>query len=206
MFVVCCIGVVSPKNVTILSSFRLILQNYTTVKKDEKEKQFNQLVIQNSERIRRICSYYNANQQDQKEMFQEVLINIWKGLERFRGESAMGTWVYRIAVNTAITYAGKVNRHLKVSVRTDPQRLSSVLDEDGLEEVLSKEVQLEKLQSELNALSIIDNTMMSLMLEGLSTREIADVIGITEPNVRVKIHRIKTELKRKLSEESYGNE
>jgi len=178
----------------------------TAVKKEEKEERFNQIVIENSERIRRICSYYNAGKQDQKEMFQEILINIWKSLDRFRGDSAMGTWIYRIAVNTAITCSGKINRHLKVSVHTNSQRFSSVLDDDALEVKQIEEAQFDILQSELNILSIIDKTLISLMMEGLSTKEIADVIGITEPNVRVKIHRIKTELKRKLSGENHGNE
>ena len=176
------------------------------MKKEEKEERFNQIVVENSERIRRICSYYNANKQDQKEMFQEILINIWKSLDRFRGEAAMSTWIYRIAVNTAITCTGKINRHIKVTVHTDFQRLNAVLDDDVLEEKQIKEVQLDMLQSELNTLSIIDKTLISLMMEGLSTKEIADVIGITEPNVRVKIHRIKIELKRKLSGENHGNE
>jgi len=176
------------------------------VKRDEKEEQFNQIVTENSERIRRVCSYYSANQHDQQEIFQEVLIHIWKGLERFRGESAMGTWIYRIAVNTAITHTGRVRRHLKVSMYTDTQRLSSLLDDDALEEERLKEKQLNALQSELNTLSIIDKILISLMLEELSTKQMADIIGITEPNVRVKIHRIKTELKRKLSGKNYGNE
>lgn len=175
------------------------------MKRDEKEILFNQIIAENSERIMRICNYYGANQHDRHEMYQEVLIHIWKGLERFRGESAIGTWIYRIAVNSAITFIGKANRRLKVSVYTDMQRLSSLLDDDALEEKRIKEVQLDALQSELNALSIIDKTLISLMLEDLSTREMAEIIGITEPNVRVKIHRIKTELKIKLSGESHGN-
>lgn len=176
------------------------------MKKEAKEERFNQIVIENKERIRRICNYYQADTHDQKEVFQEVLINIWKGLDRFRGESALGTWIHRITVNTAISYCGKKNRYLKLSVNASPQNLSSLFDDDSLEERLDHEAQLEKLQSELNSLSIIDKTLISLMQEGLNTKEIADIIGITEPNVRVKIHRIKIELKRKFTGGNYGNE
>jgi RNA polymerase sigma-70 factor (ECF subfamily) len=172
----------------------------------KKEEQFNTIVAENKERIRRICSYYNANKHDQQDMFQEILINIWKSLERFRGESAMTTWIYRIAVNTAISYVGKLNRYQNISLHTDPQNLSSLFDDDVSEERQFKEEQLERLQQELNMLSIIDKTIMSLVLEELSTKEIADVIGITEPNVRVKIHRIKSQLKTQLKGGSHGNE
>lgn len=65
------------------------------MKKSEKEEWFNRIVTESSNRIKRICRFYNANLHDQ----QEVLINIWKSLERFRGDSAIGTWIYRIAVN-----------------------------------------------------------------------------------------------------------
>jgi RNA polymerase sigma-70 factor (ECF subfamily) len=175
------------------------------VKREKKEEQFNQIVTENSDRIKRICSYYHAGRQDRQEMFQEVLINIWKGLDHFRGESAVGTWIYRIAVNTAISYIGKVNKYLKTTVYADPQRLSFVFDDDTPEDRQCKERQFQRLHNELKMLSVIDNTIISLMLEGLSTKEIADIIGITEPNVRVKIHRIKTEIKRKIGGENYGN-
>ena len=176
------------------------------MKREKKEEQFNQIVAENRERISRTCSYYSANRQDRQEMFQEVLIHIWKGLDYFRGESAVGTWIYRIAVNTAISYVGKANKYLKTNVYVDPQRLCSVFDDDTPEERHQREVQFERLHNELKALSVIDNTILSLVMEGLSTKEIADVIGITEPNVRVKIHRIKTEIKRKIGGEKNGNE
>ena len=172
---------------------------------DTKEERFNRIVAENSERIRRICRYYSSNRESQKEMFQEVLINIWKSLDRFRGESAIGTWIYRIAVNTALSHIGKISRRLDTSLYVDFQKFNLISDDDHAQELLRKEAQIEKLQSELNLLSIIDKTLISLTLEGLSTKEIAEVIGITEPNVRVKIHRIKAELKTKITENSYGD-
>jgi RNA polymerase sigma-70 factor (ECF subfamily) len=99
-----------------------------------------------------------------------------------------------------------VNKHLKTNLYAEPQRLTLLFDDDTSEERQLKEAQLEKLQNELNTLTIIDKTLISLSLEGLSTKEIADIIGITEPNVRVKIHRIKTEIKRKIKGDNYGNE
>lgn len=172
----------------------------------KKEEQFNQIVAQNKERIKRICAYYNANTDDQKDMYQEVLVNIWKSLDHFRGDAAISTWVYRIAVNTSLSFTGKTFRQMKLMVNTQTQNLASICDEDSLEEQLKKETQLEHLQQALNLLSVIDKAIISLVLEGLSMKEIADVIGITEPNVKVKIHRIKTQLKTQLSGGNYATE
>ena len=178
----------------------------TTVNTGTKEERFNRIVAENSEKIRRICRYYSSNRENQKEMFQEVLINIWKSLDRFRGQSAISTWIYRIAVNSALTHIGKISKRLNTSLYVDLQKIHLFSDEDHSQEFLRKEAQIEKLQSELNLLSIIDKTLISLTLEGISTKEIAEVIGITEPNVRVKIHRIKTDLKNKLSEDNHGDQ
>lgn len=172
----------------------------------KKEEKFNAIVTENGERIQRICRYYNSNTEDQKDMYQEVLVNIWKSLNSFRGDSAISTWVYRVAVNTSLSYTGKAYRRMKLMVNSDNQNLSSLMDEENLKEKLEQEEQLEQLQTELNQLSVIDKALISLMLEGLTMKEIADVIGITEPNVKVKIHRVKTQLKEKLKESNNGKQ
>jgi len=170
-----------------------------------KEEKFNAIVSENSDRIRRICRYYNANAEDQKDMYQEVLVNIWKSLDNFRGDAAITTWIYRVAVNTSLTFTDKAYRQMKLMVNGDTQNLSTVVDEESLKEKLIQEHQLNRLQTELNQLPVIDKALISLMLEGLSMKEIADVIGITEPNVKVKIHRIKTQLKGKLKGDEHEN-
>lgn len=139
-------------------------------------------------------------------MYQEVLVNIWKSLDSFRGDSAISTWVYRVAVNTSLSYTGKAYRRMKLMVNSDTQNLNSLMDEENLKEKLKQEEQLEQLQTELNQLSVIDKALISLMLEGLTMKEIADVIGITEPNVKVKIHRVKTQLKEKLEGRNNGKQ
>lgn len=166
-----------------------------------KEEKFNTIVSDNGERIRNICRYYNSNAEDQKDMYQEVLVNIWKSLDSFRGDSAMSTWVYRVAVNTSLTFTGKAFRHMKLMVNSETTNLNSILDDENLKQKLAEEKLLERMQLELNQLSVIDKALISLMLEGLSMKEIAEVIGITEPNVKVKIHRIKSQLKEKLKGE-----
>lgn len=166
--------------------------------KENKEERFKDLISENGDRITRICRYYNPNTEDQKDMYQEILVNIWNSLDRFRGESSISTWIYMIAVNTSLSFTGKTFRHMKLQIHDDKQRLNVLLDDDELEIATQKEADLEQLQTHLNLLSVIDKALISLLLEGLSMREIADVIGLTEPNVKVKIHRIKEELKNQL--------
>ena len=167
----------------------------------EKEEKFNSIVSENSIRIRRICSYYNANADDQKDMYQEILVNIWKSLDHFNGNSAISTWIYRIAVNTSLSYTGKAYKNMKLMIDADTQNLNSILDEENLDLKTEQDKALENLQIEMNLLSVIDKTLLSLLLEGLSMKEISDVVGITESNVKVKIHRIKTHLKKQLTGE-----
>jgi RNA polymerase sigma-70 factor (ECF subfamily) len=164
-----------------------------------KEEHFKRIVAENGDRIARICRYYNPNPEDQKDMYQEVLVNVWKSLDRFRGDSAISTWVYRIAVNTSLSFAGKAFRNMKLMVDGEPQNLSVLIEDEELEQKIRNEARFEQLQEQLNLLSVIDKALMSLVLEGLSMREIADIIGLTEPNVRVKIHRIKDQLKQNLN-------
>ncbi|MBN2616019.1 MAG: RNA polymerase sigma factor [Bacteroidales bacterium] len=163
-----------------------------------KEEQFNLIIAENSSRIQRICSYYNSDKEDQKDMVQEVLVNIWKSLDNFRGEAAMSTWIYRIAVNTSLNFTGKAFRQMKLMVNADIGNLNIIVDDEEIGKKLRQEENMKLLQNELNQLSVIDKALMSLVLEGLSMKEIADIIGITEPNVKVKIHRVKSQLRVKL--------
>jgi len=165
----------------------------------EKETLFNQIVNDNHERLTRICAYYNSNETDRKDLYQEILINVWKSLESFRNDSSINTWIYRVAVNTALSFRGKSCKQMNLVVDATTQNISTLDDDLEAEQQRLKEQRLEKLQNELNTLSIIDKALVSLMLEGLSMKEISDIIGITEPNVKVKIHRIKSLLKTKLN-------
>jgi len=162
-----------------------------------KEEQFKQIIAENDNRILRICGYYGTSSDEQKDIYQEILINIWKSLTSFRGESALSTWIYRVAVNTALSYTGKAFKRMKLHVDLETKNLSSLVNDEEFKQKIVEEEQLGQLQTELNQLSVIEKALVSLMLESLSMREISDIIGITETNVRVKIHRIKETLRKK---------
>jgi len=168
-----------------------------------KEQKFKQLVEENRERIKRICRYYAPTPEDQKDMYQEILMNIWKSLDKFRGEAAVSTWVYRISVNTALGFAGKELRRLKLNSGFDSERFLNILTDEEKSASSLTENQINGLQTALNQLSVVDKLLISLTLEDLPTREIADIIGITETNTRVKIHRIKEQLKKQMKEYSH---
>jgi len=161
---------------------------------DRKEEKFKQIVADNKARITRISRYYAPSAEDWQDIFQEILINIWKSLESFRGESSVDTWVYRIAVNTSLSFAGQHYRRMKLNVDiNDPDIISRLVDDS--DEDISREKVSQDLQIQLNQLGVIDKAIMGLVLDDLSSREISEIIGITEPNVRVKIHRIKESLR-----------
>lgn len=167
-----------------------------------KEDRFKVIVDENRERIERICRYYAPSSEDHKDIFQEVLINIWKSLDSFRGDSSVGTWIYRIAINTSLGFAGKEFKRLKFRVDLDANQYNSFMQHDE-KAGPDTEFNLEKLNAVMNQLSVIDKAILSLDLEGESSKEIATVIGITEPNVRVKIHRIKQFITQKMKGERY---
>jgi RNA polymerase sigma-70 factor (ECF subfamily) len=157
-----------------------------------KDEKFRKLVDENSDKILKVCRFYAKSDVDRQDLFQEVLINIWKSIDNFRGDSSIGTWIYRIALNTSLGFASKQFRHLQFTVDVDLASLQIVEETTSPDENIKE---IERLKCCLNELSVIDKTIMSLVIEELSTREISEIIGITEPNVRVKIHRIKESLK-----------
>jgi len=169
-----------------------------------KEERFNFLIKENQQKILRICKYYAPVSDDHKDIYQEILINIWKSLESFRGDSLESTWIYRIALNTAMGFAGKEFRRMRIVLDGGERNITNLMSDDD-SDVKLREDQLNKLQDNLNQLSVIDKAIMSLVLEDLTSKEIAEIIGITEPNVRVKIHRIKETLREQMKGGNYEN-
>jgi RNA polymerase sigma-70 factor (ECF subfamily) len=142
-----------------------------------------------------ICNYYCADKDERNDLLQEILINLWKGLDLFRGEASAGTWLYRVAVNTALSFKGRElkRREHNCKLETLPAGLNYEYENSQTQQELTQN--LDRLNTAINQLSIIDKAIISLYLEEVSLKEVAEIIGITEPNVRVKIHRIKETLR-----------
>lgn len=160
----------------------------------EKELRYKQIIKDNQDRIYRICCCYIKDKDERKDVFQNTLINIWRGLDKFDGRAHISTWIYRITVNTSLAHLQSEKRRENI-FQTENKSDNNLIEEFPAEEPTDKEKEISKLYKCINKLTLVDRTLISLYLEDASTKEMSDVLGISEINVRVKIHRVKKELK-----------
>jgi len=151
---------------------------------DPKEKLFEEVVAANERRILAIAHSY-APPNERPDLCQEILLQMWKGLDGFQGRCAPSTWVYRVALNTAITYRRR-NRHRIEPAGDSTLELTpeAVAPSNPDQEVLI-------LEDFLSSLGKIDRAVFLLYLEDLSYRDISEVTGLTENHVGVRISRLK---------------
>jgi len=163
-----------------------------------KENRFKQLFEENKDRVFRICCSYVRSDHNRQDLFQEIFLNIWKNLESFRKESHINTWIYRISINTAITFCRLQSKNDK---RCQEIKEEIILDEEkNLTQHHILEEELQHMFTAINALPVLEKSIVSLVLEGVSHAQIAEICGISEVNVRVKFHRIKKKIKKKMEE------
>lgn len=143
--------------------------------------------------IKKICRMYRDNPEDRKDLFQEIIFQLWKSYPTFSGKSRLSTWIYRVALNTAML---SFRRKRPVIVYTDA--LPELPDDDIDEEQLYRQ---NLLFSMLQELDDGDKALITLYLEDLSYREIAEITGITENYVGVKINRLKITLQQKIKQQ-----
>jgi len=160
----------------------------------DKEQRYKQVIKDNQDRIYRICCCYVKDKDERKDVFQDTLINIWKGFEKFDGRAQISTWVYRITVNTSLAYLQSEKRRENI-FKSENKHDENLIEDFPAEETTNIEGEINRLYKCINKLSFIDRTLISLYLEDVSTKEMSEVLGISETNVRVKIHRVKKELK-----------
>ncbi len=141
--------------------------------------------------IRRLAMLYAADRDEMKDLCQDIIYHAWKGINRFRGDAKFSTWLYRVGLNTIFTVKRKQQR---IDYREGDALPEMMSDEDH-----EKRMQLQALYAAIRTLPETDRAIISLHLEGYSHQEIAEITGLTANNTGVKIHRIKNELKAKLS-------
>ena len=140
--------------------------------------------------VHKVCSLYTNNSDAHNDLFQEITIQLWKAYPKFRGESKFSTWMYRVALNTAIT----LYRKSKKQVRTqDYDDFIYKIKSDDYDE--TQEQQLKLMYNALKQLGDIDKALVFLYLEDKDYSEISDTLGISEVNARVKMNRIKKKLR-----------
>ncbi len=171
--------------------------------------EFPQILQQNQDRIYRLCCYYIQDRDERQDLFQEILIHIWENLEQFKGQSHISTWIHRIAINTCLSYLRQKQRRNRLFISQNDHQLGfDQIDQDPeeTERIEEQEQQIRQLHQIINGLPLMDRTLISLYLEDMNTREMSEILGISESNVRVKIHRIKQQFKNKMEENHHESD
>jgi RNA polymerase sigma factor (sigma-70 family) len=164
------------------------------------DKIFSELVAQHHASIYRICRAYLYDKSHVDDLYQEILVQVWRSLGNFKGQAQIGTWIYRVAVNTAITYN---LQHRKTQTDALPDTINLPYDPGNAH---NKEQQLTQLENALAKLEDQDRLIISLVLEDLSYKEIAEICGSNTNNIGVRISRIKARLLKLMNDKTQAEE
>ena len=156
------------------------------------EVDFTKIVREHKGTIYTVCYMFSKDEDEVADLFQDILVNLWKGFENFRGESSVRTWIYRVSLNTCIS----ADRKKKRKGETVPLDMSINLFDDSAEDIR----QVRMLQNRITRLGPFDRAIVLLWLENLSYDEIGAIVGISAKNVSVRLFRIKEQL-RNMSDE-----
>ena len=156
------------------------------------ELEFAQTVKEHKSPIYTVCYMFSNNPEEVADLFQEILINLWKGFPKFREDSNVRTWIYRVSLNTCISSERKNKRRVETLPLTMDINLFDDSDDD------TKQVQM--LRNRINKLGPFDRAIVLLWLENLSYEEIAAIVGISAKNVSVRLVRIREQLKKMSNE------
>jgi RNA polymerase sigma factor (sigma-70 family) len=157
---------------------------------DIKETRFLQMIGENKGILFKICRIYEDDPEDRDDLLQEMILQLWQAFDSFRAESKFSSWMYRVSLNTAITFFKKQKR------RPDNEQLHDNFDraEENSAQA-EKEEQLAVFYKAVQQLGKVEKALIYLYMENQPYEEIAANLGITELNVRVRINRIKNKLK-----------
>jgi RNA polymerase sigma-70 factor (ECF subfamily) len=154
---------------------------------NELEQEFTKMVREQKDTIYMVCYMFSKDKTEVEDLYQEVLINLWKSFPQFEGRSTVRTWVWRIALNTCISIDRKKRR------RKDTLPLKIDIDLYNDNDKDSRQIQL--LHERINRLGVFDRAIILLWLENMSYEEIGAIVGISEKNVSVRLVRIREQLK-----------
>ncbi|HOX82340.1 MAG TPA: RNA polymerase sigma factor [Chryseolinea sp.] len=154
------------------------------------EKEFTERIDQNRGIIYKVIRLYIHHEDDEKDLFQEILFQAWRSYPRFLGQSKFSTWLYRVALNTVLTFK---RRAKLIEPHEDMSRFNAISTLGNRNE------ESDALYVAIRMLTEIDRMIVTLHLDGYENEEIAEIIGITKNNTAVKLHRIKETLTKKLN-------
>ena len=152
------------------------------------EQDFAQIVREHKSTIYTVCYMFSKDEEEVADLFQDILVNLWKGFDKFRGDSRVRTWIYRVSLNTCIS----AERKKKRKCEPVPLDMNINLFDDSAEDLKQNRM----LQSRISRLGPFDRAIVLLWLENLSYDEIGSIVGISAKNVSVRLFRIKEQLKK----------
>lgn len=152
-----------------------------------KEASFKTIFQANSKKIYHLCYGYTGDEDAANDLMQETFMKVWQNLEKFRNQALISTWIYRIAVNTCLSY-------LRVEKRQAKDELTDKIIETKQEDYSEKNEQINQLYKCISKLEENERIIITMVLDEVPYPEIAEISGISEGNLRVKIHRIKLKL------------
>ncbi|HBI01891.1 MAG TPA: sigma-70 family RNA polymerase sigma factor [Flavobacterium sp.] len=155
------------------------------------EQSFVTQLKENQNIVHKICRLYTSGEDAHNDLFQEITIQLWKAFPKFRGDSKFSTWAYRVGLNTAITLYRKSTRTVAT---TDMEGKKQFIAPDDYN--FEEEEQIKLLYKAVHQLNDIEKALVFMYLEDKDYEEIAETLGITEVNARVKMNRIKGKLKK----------
>lgn len=168
-----------------------------TIILNQREQIFNDTVRENHASIYRICRAYLYDKSHAQDLYQEILLQLWNSIDKYRGAAHLNTWVYRVAVNTAITYNARSKR-----VRMEELPVTINIAEEPEDNAKEKESQLSMLTWAISQLDEYDRLIISLVLEDLSYKQIAEVTGSNTNSIGVRITRIKARLMKLMTDKT----
>lgn len=161
--------------------------------KNTNDSYYQELIKEHRLLILKVCTTFQSDEASQKDLYQDICINIWKGLSGFKGNSKISTWLYRVSLNTALSQGRKHHR--------DPLRYATEIDEYiPLPKSDDKEEKIKALYAGIALLRPMEKALIMLYLEEKSYLEIAEIMGISSKNVSVKLVRIKRSLEKHVNE------
>jgi len=163
------------------------------------QEEFLALINQHQAMLHKLCNVYCSSPSDKQDLFQEIIIQVWKAFPRFRGESKFSTWMYRIALNTAISDLRRQGRKVKVVY---PELAPANLSAEAFDP--QKEEQISELYKAIGQLTEIEKALVMLYLEDKSYDEMEEILGINQNNLRVKMNRVKEKLRKLTKQVEHG--
>ncbi len=161
------------------------------------EAAFHALIQENRPRLARICRVYGEDEEDQKDLFQEIAYQLWRSMAGFKGRSSLNTFVYRVALNTALSHM----RRSKVrSTQHFEEGQPDTPVAPGFDQDLDRKEQLQALYHAIGQLRKSDRSLILLYLEDLSYQEMADITGLSVSNVGARLSRARQRLGQMLKE------